>query len=489
MLADRRVKIVATVGPTSRDPQVIKGLIESGVNVFRLNFSHGSHEEHLTVIQAIRSLSKELNAPVAILQDLQGPKIRVNRLKNKSVILAKGDTVALTPMDVEGSKELIPVDYKDLVGSCKVGMRVLLDDGLLELRVTEIKKNEVVCLVVFGGELKERKGVNIPGAQLQIDCLTDKDLRDLEFGLKNEVDYIALSFVRHENDVVQLRERIEKAKSKARIISKIEMLEALNRLEYIIRESDVVMVARGDLAVEVGQSLLPGTQKEIIKLCNYYSKPVITATQMLDSMVINPRPTRAEVTDIANAVLDGSDACMLSAETASGRHPILCVQTMADVITEVEKTSQNYYNIDLKAEFLTVAESIAASACLSALKLDAKAIVCLTSSGKTATQIASYRPKAKIFAATHNLPTLNKLEMVWGVQTLEIVDYKTSDDVLWQVARLLFKFEIVQPGDRIILTLGLPVKAKGTTDSMRVFTVPDSLDLPETSVPLRFQKL
>lgn len=489
MLSDRRVKVVSTLGPASRDPKVIKGLIEAGVNVFRLNFSHGTHEDHLASVQSIRALTKELNAPVAILQDLQGPKIRVNRLKNKSILLTKGDTITLTTVDVEGTKDKISVDYKGLAESCKPGMKVLLDDGLLELKVIDVKNSEVECLVIFGGELKERKGVNIPGAPLSIDSLTEKDLKDLEFGLANGVDYIALSFVRHENDVVQLREKIEKAKSKARIVAKIEMLEALNRLEYIIRESDAIMVARGDLAVEVGQSLLPGTQKEIIKLCNYYSKPVITATQMLDSMVQNPRPTRAEVTDIANAVLDGSDALMLSAETASGRHPILCVQTMVDVITEVEKTSQNYYNIDLKAEFLTVAESIAASACLSALKLDARAIICLTTSGKTATQIASYRPKAKIFAATYNVPTLNKLELVWGVQTLEIVDYKTSDDVIWQIARLLKKFGIVNSGDRIIITLGMPVRAKGTTDSMRVYTVPDDLELPETSIPLRFQKL
>ncbi len=490
MLSDRRSKIVATIGPASNSPETLKNLIETGVNIFRLNFSHGTHEDHFKVLKTIRQLSQELNAAVGILQDIQGPKIRVNKLKNKSMTLKKGEKVTITEKDVVGGDGVIPVDYKKVSQSCKPGMRILLDDGLIELRVEEVKKQEVICLVIFGGELKERKGVNLPGAELEIECMTEKDLVDLEFGIKNEVDYIALSFIRHERDVVKLRSILEKAQSKAKIVAKIEMLEALGRLEAIIKESDAVMVARGDLAIEVGQTLLPGTQKEIIKLSNYYAKPVITATQMLDSMVHNPRPTRAEITDIANAVLDGSDALMLSAETASGEYPVLCVQTMVDIILEVEKTSQNYYKLDLKAEFLSVAEAIAASACLSALKLDAKAIVCLTTSGKTATMIASYRPKAKIFAATYLMPTLNKMELVWGIQNLQVKEFNTSDEIISQVTTLLLKFELVQAGDRVIFTMGLPVKNKGTTDSLRVYTVPE-MNIPKTNeieIPLRFHK-
>lgn len=489
MLSDRRAKIVSTIGPVSSSREVLKELIEAGVNIFRLNFSHGTHEEHLSVLQTIRNLSKELNAPVGILQDIQGPKIRVNKLKNKIMILKKGDKVTITERDVIGGDGIIPVDFNKISKSSKPGMKVLLDDGLIELRVDEVKKQDIFCTVIFGGELKERKGVNLPGAELEIECLTPKDLKDVEFGITQGVDYIALSFIRHEKDVIKLREILEKGGSKARIVAKIEMLEALGRLEAIIRESDAIMVARGDLAIEVGQTLLPATQKEIIKLSNYYSKPVITATQMLDSMVHNPRPTRAEITDIANAILDGSDALMLSAETASGQYPVLCVQTMVDIILEVEKT-QNYYKLDLKSEFLSIAEAIAASACLSALKLDAKAIVCLTSSGKTATMIASYRPKAKIFAATYLLSTLNRLELVWGIQNLSIKDYSSSEEVINQIMSLLLQFDQVQPGDRVILTMGLPIKAKGTTDSLRVYTVSD-LKVPKISdieIPLRFHK-
>lgn len=488
MLADRRVKIVSTLGPASNSPEMIENLIRAGVNVFRLNFSHSTHDEHLKAIKAIRELSKKLNAPVTILQDLQGPKIRVGKLKEAPLDLKDGMEIILTTDDVLGDHKKISVDYKRLHEFAKPGMKVLLDDGLIEMLVLEVKGKDIYCRVVFGGELKERKGVNIPGAQLDIECLTEKDLKDLDFGIKHEVDYVALSFVRHEDDIVRLRKILEENGSKARIIAKIEMLEALTRLEQIIHKSDAVMVARGDLAVEVGQTQLAHTQKSIIQLCNSLGKPVITATQMLESMVKNPRPTRAEVTDVSNAVLDGSDALMLSAETASGKYPVLCVQTMHEVIVEVERTMQHYYNLNVDVEFLSVAEAIAASACLTALKLDAKAIICLTTSGKTARLIASYRPKAQIFAATHVFDVLNKLELIWGIQTITIEPYESSEGALKQIEAILLSFDLVKPGDRIIMTLGIPVPERGTTNSLRVHTVQgNGIPKAKESLPLRFK--
>lgn len=487
MLADRRVKIVSTLGPASNTPEMIESLIRSGVNVFRLNFSHSTHEEHLKVFKHIRTLSQKLNAPVTILQDLQGPKIRVGKLNEPFLDLKDDAEITLTTDEVVGDLKRISIDYKKLHEFAKPGMKVLLDDGLIEMVILSVRGKDILCKIIFGGELKERKGVNIPGAQLDIECMTEKDFRDLEFGITNEVDYIALSFVRHEDDIVKLRTILEKRGSKARIVAKIEMLEALTRLEQIIHKSDAVMVARGDLAVEVGQTQLAQTQKSIIQLSNALGKPVITATQMLESMVKNPRPTRAEVTDVSNAVLDGSDALMLSAETASGKYPARCVQTMHDVIVEVERSIQHYYNLNVNAEFLSIAEAIAASACLTALKLDAKAIICLTTSGKTARLIASYRPKALIFAATHVVDVLNKLELIWGIQTLTIDPYESSESALKQIEAILLSFNLVVPGDKIILTLGIPVPDRGTTNSLRVHTVHGNNLKPIEDLPLRFR--
>ena len=487
ILADRRVKIVATIGPASRDPEMLRALIVSGVNVVRMNFSHGSHEDHLKVLTTVRALSQELNAPVTVLQDLQGPKIRVGKFKDGSILLTKGQKVTITTKAVVGEEGLIPTDLHRLPEFCPPGQKILLDDGLLELRVDRSDAEHVYATVVYGGLLKDRKGMNVPGANLDVECLTQKDLVDLEFGLKNEVDYIALSFVRQGNDIRKLRELIDQKNPGTRIVAKIEMLEALDNLEDIVHLSDAVMVARGDLAVEVGQSLLAGIQKEIIQLCNRLGRPVITATQMLDSMVENPRPTRAEVTDIANAVLDGSDALMLSAETASGKYPIKCIETMDEVIREVEKSGKLFYKMSLEHEFLSVAEAIAASSCLSALKLNATAIVCLTTSGKTARLISSLRPKARIIAVTHQFSTLNRMELIWGIQTLAIEPYDSTDAAMDKIERLLLEYGLVKTGDKVILTMGMPVMERGTTNSLRVYTIrgEQTRRLKETDLPLR----
>lgn len=488
-LYTRKAKIVATLGPSTSTKETIKQAIESGMNVARLNFSHGNHEGHLKNIEYIRALSQELNVPVAILQDLQGPKIRVGRFPNGSIVLKVGDVIEMTPEPVEGSEKLIPCDLKELLSIVSVGFKVLLDDGLIELVIEKIKETSIVLRVIYGGLLKDRKGINIPEAKLPIKSLTEKDLIDLKFGLSNNVDYVALSFVRHGRDIRYLRELIELENSEAKIVAKIEMLEALENLDEIIRLSDAVMVARGDLAVEVGQTRLPGIQKKIITMCNDMNKPVITATQMLDSMVENPRPTRAEITDVANAVLDGTDALMLSAESASGKYPFKTIQTMHEIIAEVEKNEEKYYRISLENEFLSIPSSIGASACLSALKLNAKAIVCLTTSGKTAQIISGFRPQVPIYAMTSQLEVLNRLELTWGLQTLKIDQYKSLMDILAQLDKVMVSYGLAKPGDRIILTLGQPVDTGSKTNALYVHILGETSTekLHDQLIPLRYR--
>lgn len=489
MLIDRKAKIVATIGPATQAEENLEKAIRAGMNVARLNFSHGSHEDHLKVIQSLRKLSKKLQAPVTILQDLQGPKIRVGKFENGSIPLIPGTQVVITVEDVIGRDGFIPSDFKELPLACEPGTKILLDDGLMELKVLKVRGSEIDAEVIYGGTLKNRKGMNLPGVLLPVECMTPKDIEDLAFGLEHNVDYVALSFVRHARDIRKLRELIEEKKSGARIIAKIEMVEALENLEEICRLSDAVMVARGDLAVEVGQSRLPGFQKKIIQLCNQIGKPVITATQMLDSMVENPRPTRAEVTDVANAVLDGSDALMLSAESASGKYPFRCIRTMHEIIHEVETNEEKYYKISLENEFLSTPAAIAASASLSALKLNATAIVCLSTSGKTANIISSFRPKAKIIAVTDEIDVLNSLELTWGIQTLVIKPYKNLRDILTQVDQLLVNYGQAKTGDKIIVTLGQPISEGSKTNSIYVHTVgaEEESKLADEFLPLRCQ--
>ena len=497
----RCVKIVATLGPASEGAEGIEKLLRAGVNVLRLNFSHGRRDEYENIIKTIRKVSKQLDRPAAILQDLQGPKIRVGALpdtllkKNQLVCLYKPTSLrsqhlskklkSNTSLKNKGAKkhlknEALPieVDFKHLPAVCKKGTRILLDDGRMELCVQQVQPHRVLARVVTGGVLKSRKGINVPGVNLPVQALTRKDLSDLQFGLTQGVDYVALSFVRTAQDIEQLRRRIrsyqrQHKRDVPRIVAKIEMLEALDNLEAIVEASDAVMVARGDLSVEAGQSQLPLWQKQIIRLSNERSRPVITATQMLDSMINNRRPTRAEITDVANAVLDGSDALMLSAETATGQHPSLCVQTMHDISLEVERTGGYYYDIPVESDdtFISESQSIACSASLCAMKLNAKAIVCLTTTGHTASMIASYRPRAQIIAVTHRAQALNQLALVWGLQTYAIRPYQSLDEALKQIKKILLENKIVRTGEKIILTLGLPIKKGAKTNSMRVYTL------------------
>lgn len=486
MLSERRVKIVATIGPATSSREGLEKAILSGMNVARLNFSHGSHEMHAPVIENLRELSKKWSAPVAILQDLQGPKIRVGKFEKGSITLTAGEKVTITNREVLGTTGLIPTDFKALPQTVNVGQKILFDDGLIEVRTLSKTASDIEAEVTYGGVLKDRKGMNVPGASLPIDAMTEKDLKDLEFGLSKGVDYVALSFVRQGSDIVRLRELINAKKPGTRIVAKIEMLEALDNLEEIIQLSDAIMVARGDLAIEVGQTQLPAAQKRIIRLCNLANKPVITATQMLDSMVENPRPTRAEITDVANAVIDGSDALMLSAESASGKYPFRCIQTMHELITEVEKSSELYYDISLEEEFLEVPDAIAVAASLTAMKIGAKAVVCLSTTGKTAGLIAGSRPQAPIIAITHSMESLNRLELVWGIQTYRIRPYQSSEEALSQIEDLLVKIGMVEKGDKVVVTMGTPVLQRAKTNNIRVYTVTrDKTAVSDEELPLR----
>jgi pyruvate kinase len=486
MIADRKTKIVATLGPSLSSESQLRAAILAGLNVARLNFSHGSHEDHLQSIKWIRGISKELKTPVAILQDLQGPKIRVGKFEKGLVRLKEGALIDVSPDFELGNESQIPTDFKELPKVVKAGDRLLLDDGLLEIEVIKVDKNIVKAKVITGGELSNRKGMNLPGIALPIDCLTPKDIDDLEFGLSQGVDYVALSFVRRKEDVLRLREIVDAKSPSTKIVSKIEMLEAITHLEEIVAASDAVMVARGDLAIEAGQTTLPALQKRIIRTSNRLGKPVITATQMLESMVNNPRPTRAEITDVANAVIDGTDAVMLSAESAKGKYPIECIATMHDIILEVEKSESVYYKIKVDEEVVEVPYAIAASANLTAKRLKSPAIVCLTTSGKTATLISRFRPQARIFAVTYQLESLNRLELVWGIQSLVIKPYRSTEEALIEIEKLLLSYGLVKKGDQLILTLGVPIASKSKTNAMRVYTVTGESPAPKTDLPFRF---
>lgn len=490
MISNRRTKIVATIGPATNSKDSIEKLIRSGVNAFRLNFSHGTHKEHKAIINHIRQLSEIFVAPVTILQDLQGPKIRTGIIKNNKMELKESSTVEISSNFKIGQGKKIPSDFSKIYKVCSVGHRILLDDGIIELKVVKKYNQVLYAKVIYGGILTNRKGINLPDSKIEESTLTKKDIIDLKFGLLCKVDYVALSFVKNDHDILALKKIIKKSSSpETRVIAKIERKDAIANLDEIALHSDAIMVARGDLSVEVSQSQLPSIQKKIIRRCNYFGKPVITATQMLESMIERPRPTRAEVTDVANAVLDGTDAVMLSAETATGKYPDKCVKTMSEIILDVEQSMfKNYSSIERKPDENSVAYAVAESACLMALKVNAKLILSLTNTGTTSRLISSYRPYAKILAATHIKETLNKLELMWGVQTIFLKPYKKTEEVVENIKGLLKKNGVVKQGDRIIITLGFPLLKSGSTNSVQVHKIKATNKiLPKSKRPLRYK--
>ncbi|MGE0771737.1 MAG: pyruvate kinase [Cyclobacteriaceae bacterium] len=471
-IAYNRTKIVATIGPASNSREMLRALVKEGVDVFRLNFSHGSHEDHQKVVDNVRSINEELTANVALLLDLQGPKIRINEVE-KGAELKQGQEFIITTRELVGNNEIASTSYKQLPNDVKEGDMVLIDDGKIELTVKEVRDIDVVTEVKYGGPLKSRKGINLPFTKVSAPSLTEKDLDDLEFGLKNNVDWVALSFVRKESDILTLRKIIDDHKSAARIVAKIEKPEALQNIDAIIAATDAVMVARGDLGVEIWMEEVPMVQKMLIEKCNQASKPVIVATQMMESMIENPRPTRAETNDVANAVMDGADALMLSAETAAGKYPIEVIRSMVRTITSVEKTGGIYYRfreVDPNSSIF-IHDSLILTACKLAKEVNARAIVGMTASGYTAFKSSSHRPDANIFVFTGNKSILNTMNLVWGTRAYYYEKQNSTDETIRDVGEILKRDGHVRPGDIFISLASMPIHERSRTNMMKVNVV------------------
>ena len=461
----RRAKIIATLGPASHDENVIRALIQAGMNVTRINFSHGTQTDHAEAIQRVRHVAKELGQPITILLDLQGPKIRTGEIKDGHIHIKSGDKLTLTTESLLGNQDYVSVDYAKLPDSAQVGGRILLDDGNLELKIEAINPNSIETCVIMGGILKPHKGVNLPGVKLDIQSFTSKDKDDLAFGLAHNVDAIALSFVRSEQDVINLREeirRIDPAKASIPIIAKLERPEALDNLHKIIHVADGVMVARGDLGVEMPPEVVPTEQKRIINVANHHLKVVITATQMLESMMYNVRPTRAEASDVANAIFDGSDLVMLSGETAVGKYPVKTVETMAAIINEAEKHASEWGHFDAgmrddlsHEDALYITRAARELAC----DRDVAAIAVFTISGHTAQVMSKARPEVPILAFTPNENTYNKLALNWGVKPYIVHHSETVEDMLDQVKGVITKSTELQAGQEVVLIAGFPIGA------------------------------
>jgi pyruvate kinase len=461
----RKTKIVATVGPVSSSPAMIRKLMKAGVDIFRLNFSHGENSQKLELIRIIRQVSDSLGHQAGILGDLQGPKIRTGKMAGEGMLLVKGQEVVITTDNVLGCDGVIPTIYRSLPHDVRPGSRILLDDGLLELKVVAAEGELVRCLVVTGGLLKNNKGINLPGVNVSAPCLTEKDLIDLDFALEAGVDFIALSFVRTASDIEEIK-RIISAKGKdTPVVAKIEKPEALRNFKKILEVTDAVMVARGDLGVEIEPEKVPIHQKMIIHECNRAGKPVITATQMLDSMIRNPRPTRAETSDVANAIIDGTDAIMLSAETASGDYPVESVETMVRIARDVEHGHLTISQGRVHS-VTTTAQAVAESSCRTAVTLNAKAIVVFTRSGSTAALMSAFRPVTPIIAFTASPEIRRRLSIFWGVQCTEVGVMEHTDQQIAEVEKKLLSTGF-HHGDLIIITMGI-LETRGSTNLMKV---------------------
>ena len=466
-----RTKIVATIGPASSSREVLMEMVGAGMHVARLNFSHGSYEDHARTVELLRSVEKEMGSPITLLQDLQGPKIRVGQLPGGQMALESGATLRLVPEDgFNGQDGAIPIDYPYLAQEAKAGEPVLLDDGLFELKVTAVQGREVLCQVIEGGLLKSRKGVNFPGLNLRLPSVTEKDERDLDFGLAQGVDWVSLSFVRRAEDIMILKDLLaRKGYADVPVIAKIEKPQAIDNLEAIIAVADGVMVARGDLGVEMSPERVPVLQKRIIRLCNLRGIPVITATQMLDSMIRNPRPTRAEASDVANAILDGTDAIMLSGESAVGEYPVKAVQMLAKIAEDVEKVAQFPNNPPPEND-----ETHALSEALQVIDkiLPLRFIVTFTSSGYTSSLASRERLTAPVVAITPSVKVYHRLNLVWGVIPLLInEEVETFEQLIAQANAILRESGLAQAGDKVLILAGIPTQQAKGTNFLKIHTV------------------
>lgn len=467
----QNTKIVATVGPASRSYEMLLELIKAGVDVFRLNFSHGTHEDHLEVINHVTYINEKHGLHIGLLADLQGPKLRVGKIENDSLKLKEGDVITFVNEECLGTREKIYMSYLQFPQDVEMGERVLVDDGKLIFEVIETNKKDMVRLkTIFGGILSSNKGVNLPNTKISLPCLTKKDERDLAFILTQPVNWIALSFVRSPKDLKDLRKRIDAKNHPAKIIAKIEKPEAVEKIDKIIKSANAIMVARGDLGIEVPMEQLPLIQKDIIRKCIQRARPVIVATQMMESMIHNPSPTRAEITDVANAVLDGADAVMLSGETAAGDHPVKVVEAMNKIIEEAEKHfsfDKRRSNPDPRSSTF-FSDAVCYNAAIIAEQVKAKAIIGMTSSGYTAFKVSSFRPQSEIFIFSDRMHMLATLNLVWGVRCFYYDRFTTTDDTIQDVTGILKSADKIQVGDVIINTGSMPLHRRFRTNMLKV---------------------
>ncbi|MBG1242120.1 pyruvate kinase [Nostoc sp. UIC 10607] len=470
----RRTKIVATIGPATSSPEMLKAIIEAGATTLRLNFSHGTHADHQRSIRLIRQTAFELNQPVAILQDLQGPKIRLGKFDNGSIVVAKGDRFTLTNRPVVGTQEISCVTYDYLAEEVPVGAKILLDDGRVEMVVEEINrdKGDLHCRITVPGKLSNNKGVNFPGVYLSIKAMTDKDREDLMFGLDQGVDWVALSFVRNPQDLIEIKELISSTGKQVPVVAKIEKHEAIEQMEAVLALCDGVMVARGDLGVELPAEDVPVLQKRLIATANRLGIPIITATQMLDSMVSNPRPTRAEVSDVANAILDGTDAVMLSNETAVGSYPVEAVATMARIAERMEQEEAQHLNLrSLRDSRRSIPNAISQAVGQIAEQLGAAAIMTLTQTGATARNVSKFRPQTPILAVTPHVNVARQLQMVWGVKPLLVLGLPSTGQTFQAAINVAQELKLLSEGDLVVMTAGTLQGISGSTDLIKVEVV------------------
>jgi pyruvate kinase len=468
----RKTKIIATIGPASESPGVLENLIRAGMNIARLNFSHGTLEEHLKKIKALRQIADRLGEPVAILQDLSGPKIRIGRMKEGGAELRRGEEFHLTTRELLGDEKKASVTYPSLPREVKAGDRILLADGTIELQALEMDSHQVRCKIIVGGILTSHKGLHFPAGTILASAFTEKDQADLLFGLENRVDFVALSYVREALDIQRVKELLRKKLTDLPVIAKIERREALDRIEEILSISDGIMVARGDLGVETPLERIPNLQKMLIRKANGLGKPVITATQMLRSMVDNKQPTRAEVTDVVNAVYDGTDAVMLSEETASGQFPLESVEMMAKIALAAEEEFPHPLFLERKDDGGTdLARAISRAASLLAHEVNASVIVTPTESGSTARWVSRLRPQQPILALSRHLSTVRGLNLCWGVHPVHVSEWKDTDDMLERSKRMPKELGLASSGDRIVIIAGVPISIPATTNLIKVETV------------------
>ena len=473
----RKTKIICTLGPSTDKDGVLRELIANGMNVARFNFSHGSHEEHKGRLDLLKSLREELGKPVAALLDTKGPEIRLKDFKNGTEMLEAGQTFTLTTRDVEGTKEICSITYKDLPQDVAPGGTIMLDDGLIKLQIQTVNDTDIVCTVLNNGKIKNKKGVNVPGVHLSMPYMSQRDKDDIIFGIEQGFDFIAASFVRTAQDVYEIRNLLNEYDSNIRIIAKIENREGVNNIDSILAAADAVMVARGDLGVEIDFTELPGIQKNIIERSFSFGKPIVTATQMLDSMMVNPRPTRAEISDVANAIYDGTSAIMLSGETAAGAYPVEALKTMSAIAerTETENHARVEYLTEATNGKISVSDATAHAACLTAKDVNAAAIVTVSESGTTARLLSKYRPQQPIIACVMKEQVQRQLSLSWGITSLMMPLAHSTDELIEMSTALAKENGLLHNGELAVVTAGVPVGISGTTNMIKIHMVGNCL--------------